>query len=167
MAPKSGIRRARATSAAERQAAYRERHLHEVESLDSARLDMIVPVATKRGLERLARSYAVTQRDMLGSSSQMLSGLLLMGCRPLTCAAITATRRGSERGTSDAHQTMTETSVKRCLFRGWHSWSAPKCNWRGIKDGELVVIKGHLLPQLPGRSAPIFDEAQSLRASRP
>ena len=66
MAPKSGIRRARATSAAERQAAYRDRHLHEVESLDSARLNMIVPVATKRGLERLARRYAVTQRDMLG-----------------------------------------------------------------------------------------------------
>jgi hypothetical protein len=27
---------------------------------------MIVPVATKRALERLARRYAVTQREMLG-----------------------------------------------------------------------------------------------------
>lgn len=50
---------------AERQAAYRRRHLDEPETLDSARLNMIVPAATKRALERLAQRYAVTQRVML------------------------------------------------------------------------------------------------------
>ena len=59
-------RRKRAASSAERQAAYRHRHLDEVDTVDSARLNMIVPVATKRALERLARRYAVTQREMLG-----------------------------------------------------------------------------------------------------
>lgn len=58
--------RARTASGAERQAAYRRRHLNEVETVDSARLNIIVPVATKRGLERLAKRYAVTQREMLG-----------------------------------------------------------------------------------------------------
>src|SRR5690349_12230741 len=66
--PKTGqnpSRRKRAASSAERQAAYRRRHLNEVDTVDSARLNMIVPVATKRALERLARRYAVTQREML------------------------------------------------------------------------------------------------------
>ena len=58
-------RRGRAATSAERQAAYRRRHLDEIDSLDSARLNIIVPIATKRALERLARRYAVTQRDML------------------------------------------------------------------------------------------------------
>lgn len=58
-------RRASAATGAERQAAYRRRHLDEIDSLDSARLNMIVPIATKRALERLARRYAVTQRIML------------------------------------------------------------------------------------------------------
>lgn len=59
-------RRARTASSAERQAVYRRRHLDEVDTIDSARLNMIVPVATKRALERLAMRYAVTQREMLG-----------------------------------------------------------------------------------------------------
>lgn len=59
-------RRARTASSAERQAAYRRRHLNDVDTVDSARLNMIVPVATKRALERLAMRYAVTQREMLG-----------------------------------------------------------------------------------------------------
>ena len=50
---------------AARQAAYRRRHLNEVETIDSARLNMVVPVAAKRTLERLARCYAVTQREIL------------------------------------------------------------------------------------------------------
>ena len=58
-------RRARAASGAERQAAYRRRHLDEIDTLDSARLNMIVSTATKRALERLALHYAVTQREML------------------------------------------------------------------------------------------------------
>ncbi len=60
-----GRRRARAASGAERQAAYRRRHLDEIDTLDSARLNMIVSTATKRALERLALRYAVTQREML------------------------------------------------------------------------------------------------------
>lgn len=58
-------KRARAASSAERQAAYRRRHLNEVDTADSARLNMIIPVATKRALERFAMRYAVTQREML------------------------------------------------------------------------------------------------------
>jgi len=58
-------RRARAATVAERQAAYRRRHLDEIDTLDSARLNMMVPTATKRALERLALRYAVTQREML------------------------------------------------------------------------------------------------------
>jgi len=58
-------RRARPATGAERQAAYRRRHLDEIDTLDSARLNMIVPTATKRALERLAVRYAVTQRAML------------------------------------------------------------------------------------------------------
>lgn len=58
-------RRRRVATGAERQAAYRRRHLDEIDSLDSARLNMIVPTATKRALERLAMRYAVTQRVML------------------------------------------------------------------------------------------------------
>ena len=60
-----GRRRPRAASGAERQAAYRRRHLDEIDTLDSARLNMIVSTATKRALERLALRYAVTQREML------------------------------------------------------------------------------------------------------
>jgi hypothetical protein len=59
-------RRSVSASTAERQAAYRRRHLNEVDTVDSARLNMIVPVAIKRALERLAKRYAVTQREMLG-----------------------------------------------------------------------------------------------------
>ena len=58
-------RRARAATGAERQATYRRKHLDEIDTLDSARLNIIVPTATKRALERLAMRYAVTQRAML------------------------------------------------------------------------------------------------------
>jgi len=54
----------RAATGAERQAAYRERHLIEVDTVDSS-ANMIVPAATKRALERLENRYAVTQREML------------------------------------------------------------------------------------------------------
>lgn len=63
--PNKGRRRVRAATGAERQASYRRRHLDEIDSLDSARLNMIVPTTTKRALERLAIRYAVTQRTML------------------------------------------------------------------------------------------------------
>lgn len=66
MSAKPSKRRDRRTrTGAERQAAYRRRHLDEPETLDSARLNMIVPAATKRALERLAERYAVTQRVVL------------------------------------------------------------------------------------------------------
>jgi DNA mismatch repair ATPase MutS len=54
----------RAATGAERQATYRERHLTEVDTVDSSG-NMIVPVATKRALERLENRYAVTQHEML------------------------------------------------------------------------------------------------------
>jgi len=50
---------------AARQAAYRRRHLENADTLDSARLNIVLPVSAKRGLERMARHYAVTQREIL------------------------------------------------------------------------------------------------------
>lgn len=64
MVPKARRGRRAATSA-ERQAVYRRRHLNEVDTVDCARLNFIIPVAAKRALERLSKRYAVTQRDML------------------------------------------------------------------------------------------------------
>ena len=67
MARKPKRRKSAAATSAERQAAYRRRHLIDVDTVDSARLNFVVPVTTKRALERLARCYAVTQRSMLES----------------------------------------------------------------------------------------------------
>ena len=49
-------------SAAERQQAYRRRHLRDG---TDERLSMVVPVQVKRRLERLARHRGVSQRVML------------------------------------------------------------------------------------------------------
>ena len=53
-----------AQSNAERQAAYRARHLKD-ENGQGERISLLVNVHAKRALERLARRYAVTQRAML------------------------------------------------------------------------------------------------------
>lgn len=53
-----------AQSNAERQAAYRQRHLHDVDG-QGERINMVVTVRAKAQLERLARYYGVTQRDLL------------------------------------------------------------------------------------------------------
>ena len=46
------------------QAAYRRRHLQDVDATGE-RLNMVVGISAKRALERLARHYAVSQRAML------------------------------------------------------------------------------------------------------
>lgn len=51
-------------SNAERQAAYRQRHLHDVDG-QGERINMVVTVQAKAQLERLARHYGVTQRELL------------------------------------------------------------------------------------------------------
>ena len=53
-------------SNAERQAAYRTRHLHSVDG-DGGRINLVVPVATIAALNRLAVHYGVTKRQMLES----------------------------------------------------------------------------------------------------
>jgi len=53
-----------AKSNAERQAAYRQRHLKDVDG-NGERLSLLVDIHAKLALERLARRYAVTQRAML------------------------------------------------------------------------------------------------------
>ena len=53
-----------AQSNAERQTAYRQRHLHDVEG-QGERINMVVTVQAKAQLERLARHYGVTQREIL------------------------------------------------------------------------------------------------------
>ena len=53
-----------AQSNAQRQAAYRARHLKD-ESGVGERISLLVNIHAKRALERLARRYAVTQRAML------------------------------------------------------------------------------------------------------
>jgi hypothetical protein len=65
LAKQRRTRRSGRKSNAARQAAYGRRHLNEVDTIDSARLNMVVPVAAKRTLERLAKCYAVTQREIL------------------------------------------------------------------------------------------------------
>ena len=57
-------RRMRPKSNAERQAAYRKRHLRDVDGA-CERLSVVMPITAKRQLERLSRHYAVTQREML------------------------------------------------------------------------------------------------------
>ena len=53
-----------AQSNAERQAAYRARHLKDVEGTGE-RISLLVNTTTKRALERLAVRYGVTQRAMM------------------------------------------------------------------------------------------------------
>ncbi|MHB1301809.1 MAG: hypothetical protein ACYCY8_13225 [Burkholderiales bacterium] len=53
-----------AKSNAKRQADYRARHLHDVDG-KGERLNMVIDLTTKRALERLAKCYGVTQRQML------------------------------------------------------------------------------------------------------
>lgn len=53
-----------AQSNAARQAAYRQRHLHDVDG-QGERINMVVTVQAKAQLERLARHYGVTQRELL------------------------------------------------------------------------------------------------------
>ena len=53
-----------AQSNAERQAAYRARHLKDENGTDE-RLNLLVDIHAKRALERLAARYSVTQRVML------------------------------------------------------------------------------------------------------
>ena len=52
------------TKNAERQAAYRERHLKD-EKGNSERLNMVIDLHAKRALERLATCYGVTQKAIL------------------------------------------------------------------------------------------------------
>lgn len=53
-----------AQSNAQRQAAYRQRHLKDENSTDE-RLSLLVDLRSKRALERMAIRYGVTQRAML------------------------------------------------------------------------------------------------------
>ena len=53
-----------AMSGAERQAAYRERHLKD-ENGKGERLSLVIDLHAKRALERVAACYGVTQRAML------------------------------------------------------------------------------------------------------
>ena len=52
------------TSNAERQKAYRQRHLHGIDG-KSDRLSMVISMHAKTSLERLASCYGVTQKTML------------------------------------------------------------------------------------------------------
>ena len=53
-----------AQSNAARQAAYRQRHLHDVDA-QGERINMVVTVQAKAQLERLSRHYGVTQKEVL------------------------------------------------------------------------------------------------------
>jgi hypothetical protein len=55
-----------AKSPAERQAAYRRRHLKDIDA-DMERLTMMVSVQAKRQLERLSAACGISQRSMLES----------------------------------------------------------------------------------------------------
>lgn len=52
------------TNNAARQAAYRERHLHDVEG-QGVRINTVVSIKAKLALERMAKCYGATQRQML------------------------------------------------------------------------------------------------------
>ena len=52
------------TNNATRQAAYRARHLHDIEG-QGMRINTVVSIHAKKALERLAACYGVTQRQML------------------------------------------------------------------------------------------------------
>lgn len=64
------------TSNAERQRAYRERHLHGVDGKGD-RLSMVISMHTKTSLERLASCYGVTQKAMLEALIDQTERLLL------------------------------------------------------------------------------------------
>ncbi len=51
-------------TSAERQAAYRQRHLQDVDG-HGERLNMVISVQAKAQLKRLARHAGITQRSML------------------------------------------------------------------------------------------------------
>jgi len=53
-----------ATTSAERQAAYRTRHLKSIEG-KGERLNTVIDMHTKKSLERLASCYGVTQKAIL------------------------------------------------------------------------------------------------------
>lgn len=66
-------------TSAQRQAAYRQRHLKDVDG-SGERLNMIVSAAAKMQLKRLAASYGVTQRVLIErllatAQAEVLSGL--------------------------------------------------------------------------------------------
>jgi hypothetical protein len=65
-----------AKSNAERQEAYRERHLYDLEG-QGERLNTIINLSTKRSLERLAVCYGVTQRAALEKIIDEAEGRLL------------------------------------------------------------------------------------------
>jgi len=51
-------------SASERQAAYRQKHLHDLDGT-KARLNLLIEHRAKLALARLAKSYGVTQTELL------------------------------------------------------------------------------------------------------
>ena len=69
----------RAKTNAERQAAYRKRHLKDWRTVDSAHINMVVPAHTKSQLERLARYYDVTLREALERVLAEAEGAILAG----------------------------------------------------------------------------------------
>jgi hypothetical protein len=66
---------------AERQRAYRERHLLDVDGAGH-RLNMVIDVSAGAQLRRLAQHYGVTQRDMLEDLLQRAESDLLDGMKP-------------------------------------------------------------------------------------
>ena len=63
--PRPTVPAATRTNGSLRQAAYRRRHLLDPGSLDAARLNMVVAIGSKLAIERLAKSYGVTQRVLV------------------------------------------------------------------------------------------------------
>jgi hypothetical protein len=53
-----------AKTPAERQAAYRQKHLHDLEG-NKARLNLVIEHSAKLALNRLANRYGVTQTELL------------------------------------------------------------------------------------------------------
>ena len=65
-----------AKSNAERQRAYRERHLNSLEA-GGERLNAIINLSAKRSLEQLATCYGVTQREALEQAIEEAQNRLL------------------------------------------------------------------------------------------
>lgn len=77
--PRIGPRRRQPMTNAERQAAYRKRHLLDVDG-QGERLNMVVPITTKAQLTRLTRHFGVTQRELMArvlaeAESKVVDGL--------------------------------------------------------------------------------------------